>query len=225
MSTPGMTMTTTLPKRSNGPDAAAIEAAWREFTGELRTFIRRRVGRPEDADDILQLVALRLTQNQSVALRLTPDDAGDRDHRPLLAWLYTVTRNAITDYYRSAVHRREIVTDALPEQATADAATDEDADAERALAGLASCVRPLLRLLPADQAAAVEEVDLDGRSQVEAARAAGISVSGMKSRVQRGRRGLREAITACCQVQLDVRGAVQDVHSHQGTDCACSADA
>ena len=136
-----------------------------------------------------------------------------------------MTRNAITDYYRSAVHRREVVTDGLPEPADADRSTDDDTDAERALAGLASCVRPLLRLLPADQAAAVEVVDLDGRSQVEAARAAGISVSGMKSRVQRGRRGLQEAITACCQVQLDVRGEVHDFHSHSGDRCRCSADA
>jgi RNA polymerase sigma-70 factor, ECF subfamily len=214
MTTPGMATTTTLPERSALPDAEAVEAAWREFAGELRTFIGRRVSRPEDADDILQLVALRLTQSA----------AGTRDRRTLLAWLYTVTRNAITDYYRSAVHRREVVTDGVPEQATSDPTIDEDADAEQALAGLAACVRPLLRLLPDDQAAAVELVDLGGRSQVDAARATGISVSGMKSRVQRGRRGLHEAIAACCQIQLDVRGAVQDFHSHTGTDCACSAD-
>lgn len=224
MSRPGMT-TTTLPERSDVLDAEVIEAAWREFAGGLRTFIGRRVNRPEDADDILQLVALRLIQNQLVGRRLAQDTAGDHERRTVLAWLYTVTRNAITDYYRSAVHRREVVTDALPEQVTSGPGTDEDADAEQALAGLASCVRPLLRLLPADQAAAVELVDLDGRSQVDAARAAGLSVSGMKSRVQRGRRGLREAITACCQVQLDVRGAVQHMHSHHGTDCSCSAGA
>jgi RNA polymerase sigma-70 factor (ECF subfamily) len=202
MSTPGMTTT-------------AIEAAWREFAGELRTFIGRRVSRPEDADDILQLVALRLTQNA----------AGDRDRTTLLAWLYRVTRNAITDYYRSAVHRREVVTDGVPELAVSDPTTDEDQAAEQALAGLALCVRPLLRLLPDDQAAAVELVDLGGRTQVDAARAAGISVSGMKSRVQRGRRGLEAAIAACCRLQLDVRGAVQDFHSHSGSDCRCLADA
>ena len=222
MSASGTTAASTFPKRADAPDAELVEAAWREFTGELRTFIRRRVGRPEDADDILQLVALRLTQNESLALRLTQDDAAGLGHRPLLAWLYTVTRNAITDHYRSAVHRREVVTDDVPDQVASDATTDDDD--EQALAGLASCVRPLLRLLPDDQAAAVELVDLEGRSQVHAARDAGISVSGMKSRVQRGRRGLRDAITACCQVELDVRGAVQDVHPHGGGDCSCSAD-
>ena len=199
-------------QRREPPGAVTIEAAWQEFAGELRTFIGRRVARPEDADDILQLVALRLTQNA----------ATDRDRSTLLSWLYTVTRNAITDHYRSAVHRREVLTESIPETPVLD--LEDDEDAEQARAGLASCVRPLLALLPEDQAAAVELVDLDGASQVQAARDAGISVSGMKSRVQRGRRGLYEAISACCEIELDVRRSVQAFQSRAGADCSCSAD-
>jgi RNA polymerase sigma-70 factor (ECF subfamily) len=200
----------TAPTAGAAASGRAVDEVWKEFMGDLRQFIGRRVSRPEDADDILQLVALRLTQ----------DARSDRDRRTLLAWLYAVTRNAITDYYRSAVHRREVTTDGVPEHPTADLSAEEDA--EQALAGLAVCVRPLLRLLPGEQAAAVELVDLDGVSQVEAARAAGISVSGMKSRVQRGRRGLQSAIAACCEIELDVRGAVQDFQSRSGKACACS---
>lgn len=188
-------------------DGIAVEEAWEEFSGELRKFIGRRVSRPQDADDILQLVALRLTQNAEV----------DRDRRTLLGWLYAVTRNAITDHYRSAVHRRELATDDVPEQSTVDLSDEEDA--ERALAGLASCVRPLMKLLPEDQAAAVDIVDLHGVSQGEAARRAGISVSGMKSRVQRGRRALQDVITACCEVSLDVRGAVQEFRPRPEGSC------
>ena len=193
------------------PAPESLEAVWREFSGDLRQFIARRVSRPQDADDILQLVALRMVQN--------PDER--RDRLTLLGWLYAVTRNAITDYYRAAVHRREVMTDDIPERAAETFAADEDT--QQALSSLAACVRPLLRLLPADQAAAVELVDLTGVSQVEAARAAGLSVSGMKSRVQRGRRALRSALTACCHLQLDVRGEVQELESRQGADCACAA--
>jgi RNA polymerase sigma-70 factor, ECF subfamily len=191
--------------------AESIEAVWREFSGELRQFIGRRVSRSQDAEDILQLVALRMLQNADE----------NRDRLTLLGWLYAVTRNAITDHYRAAVHRREVITEDTPEPPIAHLAADPDA--QRALAGLAACVRPLLRLLPADQAAAVELVDLTGVSQVEAARAAGLSVSGMKSRVQRGRRALRSALTACCHLQLDVRGEVQEFESRRETDCVCAA--
>lgn len=189
----------------------SVDAVWREFSGELRRFIARRVSRPQDADDIHQLVALRLVQN-------FPEH---RDRRALLGWLYAVTRNAITDYYRAAVRRREVMTSVLPEPPTAEPLSD--GDVPQALIDLAACVRPLLRLLPADQAAAVELVDLEGVSQVEAARAVGLSVSGMKSRVQRGRRALQGAITACCRLQLDVRGEVQGFESRLEAGCACAA--
>jgi RNA polymerase sigma-70 factor (ECF subfamily) len=193
------------------PTPEMLESVWKEFSGELRQFIGRRVSRPQDADDILQLVALRMVQSSDEL----------RDRQTLLGWLFAVTRNAITDYYRAAVRRREVMTDDMPERPVADFSADEDT--QRALTSLAACIRPLLRLLPADQAAAVELVDLTGVSQVEAARTAGLSVSGMKSRVQRGRRALRDALTACCHLQLDVRGEVQEFESRRGTDCACAA--
>jgi RNA polymerase sigma-70 factor (ECF subfamily) len=193
------------------PTLETLESVWLEFSGELRQFIGRRVSRPQDADDILQLVALRMVQSS--------DDL--RDRRTVLGWLFTVTRNAITDYYRAAVHRREVMTDTVPERPVADVSVDEDT--QRALTSLAACIRPLLRMLPSDQAAAVELVDLTGVSQVEAARTAGLSVSGMKSRVQRGRRALRDALTACCHLQLDVRGEVQELEPRRETDCGCAA--
>ena len=84
---------------------ATLEAIWREFSQDLHAFIARRVPSPEDADDILQLVFVRIADGLS----------GLRDDTRLLGWMYTLTRNAITDHYRSAVHRREIATDAVPD--------------------------------------------------------------------------------------------------------------
>jgi RNA polymerase sigma-70 factor (ECF subfamily) len=201
----------TTDQQLEGVATSPVEDVWREFSGELRQFILRRVSRPHDADDILQLVALRLVQ----------DSGEPRDRRTLLAWLYTVTRNAITDYYRAAVHRREVTASEVPDAPAVDLSPDEDA--RQALTELAACIPPLLRLLPAEQASAVDLVDLQGVSQVEAARTSGMSVSGMKSRVQRGRRALRRAMMACCRLELDVRGEVQDVESRHGADCVCAA--
>lgn len=44
----------------------------------------------------------------------------------------------------------------------------------------------------------------------EAAEREAISISGMKSRVQRGRRLLRELFEACCEIALDTRGKPTD---------------
>jgi RNA polymerase sigma-70 factor (ECF subfamily) len=50
--------------------------------------------------------------------------------------------------------------------------------------------------------------ELEGLTQKEAAERLGLSLSGMKSRVQRGRLHLRDALEACCHIALDVRGRV-----------------
>ncbi|MBK8239755.1 MAG: TauD/TfdA family dioxygenase [Deltaproteobacteria bacterium] len=50
--------------------------------------------------------------------------------------------------------------------------------------------------------------ELEGLTQREAAEMLGISLSGMKSRVQRGRAQLRRALEVCCDIDVDVRGRV-----------------
>ena len=45
-------------------------------------------------------------------------------------------------------------------------------------------------------------------TQKDAADMLGISLSGMKSRVQRGRKQIQELLAACCEIALDPRGHV-----------------
>lgn len=67
-----------------------ITVLFKEFSGRLGGFIRKRVRRPEDAEDILQEVFFQLAE-------------ADRLMKPIdemAAWLFTVARNRITDLYR-----------------------------------------------------------------------------------------------------------------------------
>ena len=64
--------------------------------------------------------------------------------------------------------------------------------------------------LPDDYRAALELTDLGELTQEQAAAQLGISTSGMKSRVQRGRRMVRTEVGRCCRVELDARGALVD---------------
>lgn len=59
---------------------------------------------------------------------------------------------------------------------------------------------------------AVRRVDLDGISQAELARELGLSLSGARTRVQRGRERLREVLLDCCPVRFD-EGEVVDTGS------------
>jgi RNA polymerase sigma-70 factor (ECF subfamily) len=181
------------------PDVSlSTEGVWSELRTNIRGFVGRRVRQPADVDDIVQRVFLQVHR----ALPTLRDS--DRLH----AWVYQITRRAIADYYRAPSHTREVPAGAAVDLApqVADAAGD-DAD-DSALQELSACLQPLISSLgPADQEA-LRLVEFDGVTQVEAAERLGLSVSGMKSRVQRARLHLRTALDECCRIALDRRGGI-----------------
>ena len=184
------------------------ERIWREFGTQLRRFVHRRVVDPHRADDVLAEVMLRIHRNL---------DRGE-DHEPLVRWVYRITRNAIIDEYRR-VEREQARLAPLPDLAPEPAAPTPDDEQEGVLSELAHCVRPLLGGLSPEQRRAVELTELDGMSQAGAAEREGVSVSGMKSRVQRGRHRLAELLGRCCELVLDARGVPMDYSPRR--DCRC----
>jgi RNA polymerase sigma-70 factor (ECF subfamily) len=177
----------------------------------LRAFIGRRVRNPADVDDLVQRVLLQLVRGLG-SLR-------DRDR--LHAWLYRTARNVIVDHYRSSGVRRELASGASSDLAGAsDDGVDLDGEDERtALRELADCTRPMLERLAPAYRQALMLTEIDGRSQTDVAREMGLSVSGMKSRVQRGRRQLRAALERCCRIELDRRGSVMTAEPRSQAGC------
>jgi len=62
--------------------------------------------------------------------------------------------------------------------------------------------------------------EFEGLTQAEMARRAEISLSGAKSRVQRGRRMLGDRLITCCRVESDAAGRVSDYDTGAVTDVA-----
>jgi len=69
------------------------------------------------------------------------------------------------------------------------------------LVELADCLRPLADALDPLYRDALLLTSWEGLTQAQAAERAGITVPGMKSRVQRARAQLRQQLTACCDVE------------------------
>jgi RNA polymerase sigma-70 factor (ECF subfamily) len=191
---------------------------WSEFGDRLRTFIVRRVDGEADADDILQDVFLRIHRHAGSVER----------HERLVSWLFQVTRNAIADYYRSPGRRRELPggtpqdLECGADQAMSRVEVMGD-DSPETRRELAACLGPMLARLPPHYRDAVRLVDLEGLRQQDAAARAGISISGMKSRVQRGRQALKDIMQACCQFDRDAGGRVTDYQPRQA-GCGPCAD-
>jgi RNA polymerase sigma-70 factor (ECF subfamily) len=195
---------------------AVSEELWRDLHDRLRAFVVRRVGQAE-VDDLVQEVFVRIHR------RIDTLDQADR----LEAWAYQITRNAIIDYYRSRARQSEaIAEDARAAAAAAESALPaaDEAQGAEAERELAACLSPLVERLADPYRRAVGLVELEGRSQAEAAAHLGLSTSGMKSRVQRARRQLRAMLLDCCHVELDRRGGVIDYRARgaMGDGCGCS---
>jgi RNA polymerase sigma-70 factor (ECF subfamily) len=190
----------------------AVDAAtlWADFGPPLRRFLARRVPPGLEADDLLQDVFVRVVRKLG-SLR----DTG----RPE-AWLYQIARNALRDALRLRA-RRDERTDAVD----GDLPDGHDAvDQRQAESELAPCLTGMVGRLTEPYRTAITLTSLQGVTQADAARLTGISVSGMKSRVQRGREQLRHMLVDCCAVALDVRGGVSDFHPRERGSCGARSN-
>ena len=192
------------------------ERMWQDVIAQLRGFVRRRIADPDRAEDLVGEILLRIHQNLGSI----------QDQDRLTHWVSRVARNAVIDEYRRAARAREHLAGTPTDTAAVDtAAVGPDPDDESStLEELSRCLRPLLAGLPPEQRRAVELIDLDGLPQAGAARQEGVSLSGMKSRVQRGRRQLAELLGQCCTLTLDARGLPMNYEPTAGCDrrCGCS---
>jgi len=73
-----------------------IEQIWQEHQTKLYAFIRSKISNECDAKDLLQQLFLKIHEKQDTL----------RDQKKAVSWIYQITRNAVTDYYRT--HKRTV---------------------------------------------------------------------------------------------------------------------
>jgi RNA polymerase sigma-70 factor, ECF subfamily len=185
-------------------DAEAHESVT-ALLARLRPFVERRVPSPADANDVLQEVFVRMHRGLP---RL-------RDSQRLGPWLYRLVRNVINDRYRAQARARAQAGDAR----IATLAPAPSADEPEVAGELAACIAPFVARLPSPYREAVTLVDLEGVTHKNAAPMLGVSLPGVKARVQRGRRKLRAMFEACCRIELDVRRRVTAYECAEGNEC------
>jgi RNA polymerase sigma-70 factor, ECF subfamily len=172
------------------------EGAWVGMRQKLHAFVARRVPSRADADDILQHVFLQLHRQAA-----GPENVG--------AWLHQAARNAVSDFYRKPSTRLEQAAgSALDLDLLGGRFSSDEGEADRARQAAAACLLPMIGRLPMAYGNALRLTGVYGMSQARAAAREAVSVSGMKSRVQRGRRLLKQLVLEACRMEMDGRGAV-----------------
>ena len=189
------------------PEQTAIsDDAWTTFEARLRRYVRRRLD-PASVDDAVGDILLRLARNQS--------ELGAA--RNPLAWAMRVAANVVTDHHRRrAAEQRALSAVELEEDVQPPPERRNTVASE-----FARCLIPFIHELPERYRDALLLVEIEGLTQAEAAARVGISISGMKSRVQRGREKLKTALLRCCAIELDSRGGLID-YRRRSTHCARS---
>ena len=175
---------------------AEARGVWQELERHLRPYLARRVASAADIDDLLQDIFVRLHRSLGSL----------RDEERFGGWVYRIAHSAIVDKARRQ-GRAPIVpsSDGLVPEASAVDGLDDGLQSD-----LGECVALFVSRLPSPYREAVTLTELEGLTQKDAAEMLGISLSGLKSRVQRGRDKIRHMFEECCEISVDGRGRVID---------------
>ena len=158
----------------------AVEQIWNESSARLGQFIRARVADPATAEDILHDVFVKFLSRLDEF----------REPAKVQGWLFLVARNAIIDHYRTRKPTSELPQSLPTELPRIDVTEMED---------LHVVFRRIIDRLPKPYREALVLTAFEGLTQEELAKRLGISLSGAKSRVQRGREQLKEMLLDFCE--------------------------
>ncbi len=178
------------------PDCARVAPIYLDYKQHLLKFVLSKVRDQELAEEILSQVMLKVYDNCHKI----------KEVKNSKAWMVTIARNAVIDHFRSEAKVAELV--AIEDSPSA---YTESLDKS-----LAECVEPMIRRLPEIYSEPLIKHELKGIPQKVLAQQYGMSESGMKSRIQRGRKMLREEFLACCHIEVGEQGIEEVVPKQRG---------
>ncbi|MGB3717751.1 MAG: sigma-70 family RNA polymerase sigma factor [Candidatus Promineifilaceae bacterium] len=168
-----------LVERAQNGDRAAFSDLYERYQQTVHTFIYYRVSDQSTAEELTAKVFVRMVEKIE-----------QYRHRgkPFLAWLYTIARNLLTDYYRQG---GMITLLPLDEKLSANI-NNPVAVTEKKL--LADCLRLALQHLTAEQQDVIIGKFIENRSNADIADLMGKNVGSIKSLQHRALAALRRAI-------------------------------
>jgi RNA polymerase sigma-70 factor (ECF subfamily) len=193
------------------PATKITESSWGELLRAVNSYVGRRVRDPEDRDDLVQEVLLRVHRGL----------AGLKGQAAPGPWIYSIARNAIVDHWRKKGRGTAIpVEDA--EAALGELAEPSD-DGDHLQQAVGAYLANAVQQLESPYRETLTLTELQGVKYADAARALKVSLPAVKSRVLRGRELLRKALARCCEVELGPTGRVLDCAPRGGGHCPTCA--
>jgi RNA polymerase sigma-70 factor (ECF subfamily) len=168
-------------ERSQRGDLDAFNALVLAYQGTVYGLCYRMLGARQPAEDATQETFIS-------AFRAIARFSGGS----FRAWVLRIAANACHDEIRRRRSRRQVPLDAGDDRPALEvAAADEPLEQRAERLELARCLQEALAALPEEQRLVVVLRDVQGLAYDEVARASGVSLGTVKSRISRGRAALR----------------------------------
>ena len=178
---------------------------WLKFSHPVKDFIRKKTHNSDVVDDILQEVFIKIHQNLHLL----------RDEERVAGWVFQIARNTVLNYFRA--QKKNLENQEFHQRETEEESYFKENNLNE-MVGI--WLEEFKKDLDPKYQEALQLVDIDGITQIELAHKLGISVSGAKSRVQRGREQLKQKLMDCCPVKTDQYGNILEIQSKDG-NCVC----
>lgn len=178
---------------------------WLKFSHPVKDFIRNKTHNSDVADDILQEIFIKIHQNLHLL----------RDEERVAGWVFQIARNTVLNYFR--MQKKNLENQEFHQRETEEESYFKENNLNE-MVGI--WLGEFKKDLDPKYQEALQLVDIEGITQIELAHRLGISVSGAKSRVQRGREQLKQKLIDCCPVKTDQYGNILEIQS-KGRNCVC----
>lgn len=164
-----------------------ISTFWEPYKDMLRNYIFKLVKNKDTADGL----------SHEVLMKVYSSCCSGREIKNLRSWLFQIAYNTCVDYFKSESRTTEMRRDFT------------DIHEDHTYKEFSEFVEPLLDLLPKKYSEPLKLADIDQLKQQEVANRLGISLSATKSRIQRGRKLLKEQIMECVNIEVDESGHLE----------------
>ncbi|WBX77338.1 sigma-70 family RNA polymerase sigma factor [Tenacibaculum ovolyticum] len=157
---------------------------WTKYADDVKYFILSKVKDATVTDDILQDTFIKIHTKLHTL----------KDITKLKAWIFTIARNAIMDYFKSTNKTFELANFETETKIEEHAHTEKD------------CLRGILQNLPKKYRDPLFLSDIKGLKQQEVATTLKQSLPTTKSQIQRARKLIAKGFMDCCGFILNDEG-------------------
>jgi RNA polymerase sigma-70 factor (ECF subfamily) len=175
-----------------------LSITWDSLFSELLHFVQAKVKDRPTAEDIVQEVFIKIHTKAGQV----------KEADKVTGWIYQITRNAVSDYFRKASKNIEPIN------------IDWDSSYHEFNECVAYCLKALMNTLDDKYRIVLQLAEIENKPQYEVAERLNITYSGARSRIQRARKMLKEKLDELYYIKTDSYGNV--ISCEDKVPCCCN---